>query len=153
MPSNEENIINEVIDRYLVARGLGPPIDHGLVWDLSCDVCHDYFRGVVDRHYVESRILHSVADNLERKRELAERRPQDKRTGGISKVDEIASLSDRKLKAAVRSLYENAEKLVEVDSGNKRALLGLYVSELERRGYRIVNEPQVIVGFEKPRES
>ncbi|MDY6796038.1 MAG: hypothetical protein SWK76_12305 [Actinomycetota bacterium] len=87
MSSNEDNIISEVVNRCLAARRLDLSIGHGLLWYVSCDASHDYYRGRVDQRHVESQILPAAVDNLSRIRELEKDRPKGKQPGNVSREE------------------------------------------------------------------
>lgn len=151
MSSDEERIAREVVERYLRMRWLDLPVDHGMVWDLSCDVSREYYRGPVDRRHIESQIMRPAVEALERRKANAEPGLRGAGTGERSLEDKINSMSDRKLVKAVMDLYDKAEKLIEIDVGSSSALLNLYKSELERRGYEVLVEPQVVLRLKKKR--
>lgn len=153
METNEERIVQDVIERYGKIRRLRKSIDYGLLWDLSHDATRDYYRGDVDQRYVESQI-HSEAVRIMEAREEKRKGTLHGETGGGGELveDEIASLSNRELKARVRKIYGTADKLVEIDMKGNTAISGLYISELERRGYSVVVEPDVVVRFNKQRD-
>jgi hypothetical protein len=151
--TNEERIVQDVIERYGKIRRLRRPIDHGLLWDLSHDAARDYYHGEVDRRYVESRIFSEAEEIMEARKEKRKGNLHGETRGGGELVeDEIASLSVRELKARVRGLYRSADKLVEIDMKSNTAISGLYSSELERRGYSVVVEPDIVVSFNKQKE-
>lgn len=143
--SDEDLIIEQVVERYLKTRDLRRPIDYGIIWDLSFDAARDYYRCSVDRRYIENRIANQAGRVLELEKE--KRPPEEAQASTLE--DEIASLSDRQLKAAIANLYEEAERLVEIDMGSKRALRSLYESELSKRGYEVNVKTSVSVRFFK----
>ena len=152
--TNEEKIIQDVIERYGKIRRSSRPIDHGLLWSLSHDATRDYYRGDVDQRYVESQIFSEAVGIMEaRQKKRKGALHGETRGGGELVEDEIASLSDRELKGRVRKMYGSADKLVEIDMKSNTAISGLYSSELERRGYSIVVEPDIVVRFDRQKRS